>query len=383
MADATGALRHGLLARAARVFRLGVKELYSLKADPVMVVLILYTFTFAVYSVATGAKFEVENASVAVVDEDRSMLSTRLRDALLAPFFKPPVLISAREVDAAMDAGKYVFVLEIPPKFEQDVISGRHPTLLLNIDATAMSQAGNGATYIQSIILKEVLAAYPALAPEDDISLIVRAKFNPNLKSDWFTAVMQVINNVTMLSVILTGAALIREREHGTIEHLLVMPVTANEIMLAKIWANGLVIVVAATLSLIFVVKGMLHVPIAGSLLLFVGASILYQFSVTALGILIATFSSSMAQFGLIVMPLLIVMNLLSGSTTPMESMPEWLQWAVQVAPAPHFVALSQAILYRGAGLSTVWGQMVALVVVGSVYFALAAARFRKALLAG
>lgn len=382
MADSTH-LRHGLLARAARVFRLGVKELYSLRADPVLVALIVYTFTFAVYSVATGAKFEVENASVAVVDEDRSMLSTRLRDALMAPFFKTPELIAAQQVDAAMDAGKYVFVLEIPPKFEQDVIAGRHPSVLLNIDATAMSQAGNGATYIQSIILKEVLAAFPRLAPKDQISLVVRAKFNPNLKSAWFTAVMQVINNVTMLSVILTGAALIREREHGTIEHLLVMPVMPMEIMLAKIWANGLVIVVAATLSLVLVVQWLLHVPVAGSLLLFVAASIIYQFSVTALGILIATFSSSMAQFGLIVMPLLIIMNLLSGSTTPMESMPQWLQWAVQVAPAPHFVALSQAILYRGAGLGMVWPQMLALVAVGLVYFALAAARFRKALLSG
>lgn len=374
-------MRQGLLARAMRVFRLGIKELYSLKADPVLLGLIIYTFTFAIYSVATGAKFEVENASVAVVDEDGSILSARLRDALIAPFFKPPALIGAHEVDAAMDAGKYVFVLEIPPKFEHDVIAGRHPTLLLDIDATAMSQAGNGASYIQNIVMNEVIAAYPALAPEDNISVVVRALFNPNLKSSWFTAVMQVINNVTMLSVILTGAALIREREHGTIEHLLVMPVTPIEIMLAKIWANGFVIVAAATFSLVVVVQWLLDVPVAGSLALFVGASILYQFSVTALGILVATFSSSMAQFGLIAMPLLIIMNLLSGSTTPMESMPVWLQYVMQLSPAPHFVALSQAILYRGAGLSVIWPQLLALVLIGGAFFALAAARFRKALL--
>lgn len=374
-------LRQGFAARAMRVFRLGIKELYSLRADPVLMALILYTFTFAIYSVATGAKFEVENASVAVVDEDRSILSTRLRDALIAPFFKPPALIAADAVDRAMDAGTYVFVLEIPPKFEHDVIAGRHPTLLLNIDATAMSQAGNGASYIQSIVMREVLAAYPALAPKDNIALVVRARFNPNLKSAWFMAVMQVINNVTMLSVILTGAALIREREHGTIEHLLVMPVTPIEIMLAKIWANGLVIVAAATLSLVLVVEWLLQVPVAGSLALFVAASVLYQFSVTALGILVATFSSSMAQFGLIAMPLLIIMNLLSGSTTPMESMPSWLQALMQFSPAPHFVALSQAILYRGAGLAIIWPQLLALLAIGGAFFVLAAIRFRKALL--
>ncbi|MDE1993054.1 MAG: ABC transporter permease [Rhizobiaceae bacterium] len=363
-----------------RILRLGIKELYSLKADPVMMVLIVYTFTIAVYTVSTGAKFEVENASVAVVDEDRSMLSTRLRDALLKPFFKEPVLIDASEVDAAMDAGRYVFVLEIPPKFEEDAIAGRKPSLQLDIDATAMSQAGNGASYIESIIMQEVQTALPADVQSQPINLVVSAQFNPNLQSTWFTSVMQVINNITMLSVILTGAALIREREHGTIERLLVMPVTPHEIVLSKIWANGLVIVVAAVLSLLIVVKWLLAVPIAGSIGLFVLSAVLYQFSVTALGILIATTSSSMAQFGLIVMPVLIIMNLLSGSTTPMDSMPPWLQYAMQISPSSHFVSLAQAILYRGADITAVWPEMIALVTIGIVFFIAALIRFRGAL---
>ena len=372
-----------MVARLFRILRLGIKELYSLKADPVLVVLIVYTFTFAIYAVATGAKFEVENAAVAIVDEDRSMLSARLHDALLQPFFKPPELIDADEIDAAMDAGRFVFIVEIPPKFEQDVIAGRHPSVQIDIDATAMSQAGNGASYIQNIILQEVLTAMPGADQKQPINLVVRAKFNPNLKSEWFTAVMQVINNITMLSVILTGAALIREREHGTIEHLLVMPVTPIEIMLAKIWANGLVIVVAAIFSLAIVVERLLDVPIAGSIGVFIAAAVLYQFSVTSLGILIATVSGSMAQFGLIVMPVLIVMNLLSGSTTPMESMPGWLQSVMQLSPSTHFVALSQAVLYRGAGLTIIWPQMLWLFSIGAAFFALATLRFRKSLLSG
>lgn len=371
-----------MIARLSRTFRLGIKELYSLKADPVLVVLIIYTFTFAIYAVATGAKFEVENAAVAIVDEDRSMLSARLRDALLQPFFKPPELIDAEEIDALMDAGRFVFVVEIPPKFEQDVIAGHHPSVQIDVDATAMSQAGNGASYIQNIILQEVLATSPAANQAAPVNLIVRAKFNPNLKSEWFTAIMQVINNITMLSVILTGAALIREREHGTIEHLLVMPVRPMEIMLAKIWANGSVIVAGALLSLMIIVERLLGVPVAGSIWLFFASAILYQFSVTSLGILIATVSTSMAQFGLIVMPILIIMNLLSGSTTPMESMPYWLQNVMQFSPSTHFVALSQAVLYRGAGVAIIWPQMLALAGIGAAFFGLAALRFRKSLLA-
>jgi ABC-2 type transport system permease protein len=368
--------------RLARIFHLGVKELRSLRSDPVMVFLIVYTFTVAVYMVANGVRFEVNNAAVAVVDEDHSQLSFRLRDAILRPFFKTPALIGADEVDAAMDAGRYVFVVEIPPHFERDTIDGLRPAVAIDVDATAMSLAGNGAGYLQNIILQEVAAALPAKSRAGEVvDVVVRAKFNPNLNSVWFSAVMQVINNVTMLSVILAGAALIREREHGTIEHLLVMPVTPLEIMLAKIWANGLVMVAAATLSLVIVVERLLAVPIAGSLWLFVAGTVLYQFSVTALGILIATVSTSMAQFGLLAIPVLVVMNLLSGGTTPMESMPAWLQALMQAAPAPHFVAFAQAVLYRGAGLSIVWLQMAMMAGVGGVYLALAALRFRRAVL--
>tara|TARA_B100000965_G_scaffold236802_1_gene198404 strand:- start:333 stop:917 length:585 start_codon:yes stop_codon:yes gene_type:complete len=194
---------------------------------------------------------------------------------------------------------------------------------------------------------------------------------------------MEVINNITLLSVILAGAALIREREHGTLEHLLVMPVTAIEIMSSKLWANGLVIVFAATLSLILVVQGILGVRTSGSLALFIAGALLYQFSVTALGILLATFTNSMAQYGLLVMPVLILMQLLSGSSTPLESMPVWLQNTMQVSPSTHFVAFSQAILYRGAGFAIVWPQLAVMAAIGAAFFFIALGRFRRAILRG
>src|SRR5499426_1013232 len=149
-----------------------------------------------------------------------------------------------------------------------------------------MSPAG-GAVYIQTIIAQE-LANFQAGregAVVTPVNVVIRAKFNPNLYSSWFTSVMQVVNNVTMLAVILTGAALIREREQGTVEHLLVMPVVPAEIMLSKIIANALVILVAAGLSLVVVVEWWLGVPIAGSLTLFLAGAQLYAFTVAALGI--------------------------------------------------------------------------------------------------
>lgn len=361
------------------VFRLGLKELSSLRADPVLILLIVYIFSFAVYSVATGAKLEVSNASVAYSDQDRSALTGRILGAILPPEFNAPQEIAADEVESVMDSGKFVFVLSFPPAFEADVLKGHKPQAQLNVDATAMAQAGNGSVFLQQIIRAEVAKF---VSGEDTtttlpINLVVRTRFNPNLNSVWFSSVMQIINNITILSVLLTGAALIREREHGTIEHLLVMPVTPSEIMVAKIWANGLAIVVAAILSLWFVVQTVLAVPIAGSVALFVVGAVLYLVSVTGLGILLATFTTSMPQFGLLSLPVLVIINLLSGSTTPMESMPVWLQNVMQLAPSTHFVAFSQAILYRGAGLDIVWPDMVVMVALSAVFFIIALKRFR------
>jgi len=368
----------------SNTYRLGIKELYSLIRDPVLMVLIFYTFSAAIYVVAKGVKTELSNAAIAVVDEDHSPLSARISGALMQPYFKPPATITLDQVDALMDAGRYSFVLDIPPGLEADLLAGKAPVIQLNVDATAMSIAGNGALYIQNIVTAEAadFLSRGADAPEAPVSLDIRAKFNPNLDSTWFMAVMQIINNVSILAIVLSGAAVIRERERGTIEHLLAMPVSVVEIMLAKIWANGLVIVVAAMLSLHLVVGGALGVPIAGSVTLFAFGSMVYLFAVTAMGVLLSTVARSMPQFGLAAIPIFVVMILLSGAVTPIESMPPAVQTAVQVLPSTHFVKFSQAVLYRGAGIGIVWPHLVITAAIGAACFAFAFARFRAALAA-
>jgi len=368
--------------RLTNVFRLGVKELYSLRADPILLVMIVYAFTFAVYAQATGAKTEVENVAVGIVDEDDSELSRRIAGAILEPQFKRAVRLTPNEIDPSMNSGRFVFVLEIPPKFEFDVLAGRHPTVQIDVDATALTQAGVGAGYLQNIVEQEALGylQHREVAIASPINLVLHTAFNPNHKSEWFLAIMAVINDITMLTIVLTGAALIREREHGTVEHLLVMPVRPAEIMLAKIWANGLVIVTVAALSLWFVVHIALQVPLGGSALLFLGGAVLYQFSVAALGILLATFTGTMGQFGLLVVPVLVILNLLSGSATPPESMPDWLIEVMKITPTPHFVGFAQNVLYRGGGLDIVWPQLAALGGCTIVFLGIGLARFRKAI---
>ncbi len=367
-----------MIKRLDNIYRLGIKELYSLRYDLFLVFLIVYAFTFAIYEATESGGTDIENASIAIADEDRSTLSSRIRDALLDPYFKPPVMIPVSEIDRGMDTGKYAFVVDIPPDFQKDLLSGKMPDIQLNVDATAMSIAGRGAAYIQSIVLEESQEFLKGEGYEPPVDIVVRAKFNPNLESKWFQSVMEIINNITMMAMILTGAALIREREHGTIEHLLVMPLNPLDIMLAKIWSNGLIIVIASTMSLYIIVQWLLGVPIAGSIPLFVAGTTAYLFSVTSLGIFLATIARSMPQFGLLAIPAFLVMSLLSGAYTPRDSMPVPLQLIMQLSPSTHFVSFAQAVLFRDAGLSVVWRDFSAVVILGALFLILAHARFRK-----
>ncbi|MBR7794203.1 ABC-2 transporter permease [Undibacterium sp. FT147W] len=366
----------------ANIYRLGVKELWSLWRDPMMLALIIYTFTAAIYVAGTAMPETLNRAPIAIVDEDDSALSVRIISAFYPPQFTKPVRINQSQVDPGLDAGLYTFVLIIPPDFQRDVIAGKTPQLQLNVDATRMSQAFSGNGAIQQIVMGEVnefVQRYRE-TPIQPVELALRSRFNPALNPSWFGSLMELVNNITMLSIILTGAALIREREHGTVEHLLVMPVTPTEIMLAKVWSMALVVLVAVLVSLTVIIQGALRVPIDGSVALFLIGVTLHLFATTSMGIFMATLARSMPQFGLLMMLTMMPLEMLSGGMTPRESMPVFVQWLMSLAPTTHFTELSQAILYRGAGLEVVWRAFFALLVIGSVLFMLSLARFRKTL---
>ncbi|AYR23943.1 ABC transporter permease [Herbaspirillum rubrisubalbicans] len=364
----------------ANIYRLGIKELWSLLRDPAMLVLIAYTFTLSIYVAATAMPESLHNAAIAIVDNDGSPLSARIASAFYPPHFKVAQLVTAKQADAGLDAGDYTFVLDIPADFQRDVLAGRAPAVQLNVDATRMSQAFTGNSYIQQMVSNEVtqFVGRTEATGSTPVGLALRMRFNPNLEQSWFGSLMEIINNVTMLSIILTGAALIREREHGTIEHLLVMPVSPAEIMLAKVWSMGAVVALAALASLLLIVRGALQVPIEGSITLFMLATVLHLFATTSMGIFMATLARSMPQFGMLTVLVLLPLQLLSGGSTPRESMPVPVQDIMLAAPTTHFVAAGQAILYRGAGLEVVWPQLLAIFGIGLVLFVAALGRFRK-----
>jgi ABC-2 type transport system permease protein len=363
---------------------LGIKELWSLAREPFLIGLILFAFTVSVFAGTRVSPETLNNTQIAIVDEDHSPLSARLSDGFLPPYFRAPQLVDWAQMERRLDRGIDSFALVIPPQFERDLLAGRQPTLQLNVDATRMSQAFSGSGYVRTILEQDVIAFLedhsedhrPASA--DAVELVVRARFNPELSKVWFGSIMQLINQVTLLALVLSGAALIRERERGTIEHLLVMPVTPLEIMLAKVWSMGLVVLLAATASLFLVVQGALQVPITGSIPLFLTGTALQLFATTSMGIFMGTLARSMPRFGLMLVMVVLPLQMLSGSITPRESMPAWVQLVMLLAPNTHYVMLGQAILYRSAGITVVWPQFLTLVLIGCGFFTIALLRFRR-----
>ena len=363
-------------------FWLTGKELKSVLGDPVMVILIAWSFVVAVMLEAQGAGDTVRNASIAIVDEDRSPLSRRIPDALMPPWFQTPVAMTADQAAAAMDRGEIMFVLSFPPRFAADAIAGRAPAAQLLADATAVSQAQLGTDYLRNIVQQEarVFLDTGPDAAQPELKLELRRAFNPNGNPVWFKAMSSLLNQLSVLTIALTGAAMLREREHGTIEHLMVMPLSPAEVAVSKVLATMIVVLAAFTGSLLIVVRGVLDVPVAGSMPLLVGGAAVYLWAASAIGMLLGTLARSMAQFALLVIMVIIPVIMLSGGMGAVESQPDTVQKLTQALPSRHFLAFAKAVAFRGAGLSAVWSQLLMMAGLGAAFFAASLLLFRRSM---
>lgn len=364
------------------IFWLAGKELKSVLGDPVMVILILWSFVVAVMLEASGAGDTVYNAAIAIVDEDNSGLTRQLIDALGPPWFQPPVMIAPDRMAAEIDAGRIMFLLSFPPGFEADVIAGLSPAAQLDIDATAVSQAQLGTDYINTILTSETrafLTGSPA-APEPALRLELRRAFNPNGNPVWFKSMSSLLNQLSLLTIALTGAAMLREREQGTLEHLMVMPLTPFEIAISKVLANVVVVLAAFTLSLIFVVQEVLQVPVSGSVPLLLAGTAIYLAAAAAIGMFLGTMARSMAQFALLVIMVIIPIIMLSGGMGAIESQPDIVQRLTLVLPSRHFLAFAKAVVFRGAGVGAVWLELSLMAGLGVAFFIASLALFRRSM---
>jgi ABC-2 type transport system permease protein len=366
----------------SNIFWLGTKELRSLAKEPMMILFIVWSFGISIYMQASGAGETVNNAAIAIVDEDQSRLSRSIARLFYPPYFHVVSFIEAGDMSRSMDKGHYTIVVAIPPGFESDVNAGRDTEIQVDVDATASQQAALAAAYVQRMVIEEVSRQRDGSTEQSgqSASLVVRRAFNPNGTQSWFMAIVGLANQISMLMIILTGAALLREREHGTIEHLMVMPLTAFEIALAKVWANGLVIIVAFICSLLFVVKQLLAVPVAGSHSLLLLGTVIYVFVAAAIGIFLGMLARTMAQFALLMLMVIFPMMILSGGMLPVESQPQWVQYVTWLLPSRHYLAIVQAIAIRGADLATVWQEFLTVFFMGGIFLTASLFMFRRSI---
>jgi ABC-2 type transport system permease protein len=361
------------------IYRLGLKELITFRYDYVLIVMVIYSFTVMVIVPSKGTGLQVRNSSVAYVDEDQSRLSARIIDAIQPPFFQKPVAITFPEINQALDRAEYIFVIHIPAGFQKDIESGKKPEVSIDVDATAIGHAKLGSSYLNRIINEETStyllgSRKPAPPP---IQITTRVLYNQNRESSWFMSVVFLTHMITLLSIILPAAALIKEKERGTVEHLLVMPLVPLEITIAKVWANSFIVVVGAMFSLFFSIKWVVGAPIHGSTPLFFLGTIIFLYATTELGVFLATIAKNQPQAGLLSMPIIVPISMLNGGTTPLESMPRFLQLIMQFAPTTHYMEFCSRVLFRDAGIGVVWPQLLAMAAIGTVLFIGAMIRFR------
>ncbi|MGJ0301920.1 ABC transporter permease [Aliarcobacter cryaerophilus] len=363
------------------IYNLMIKELKIVLYDKGMLIFIVYVFSVAIYIGGTKTSTELKNGSIAFVDSDKSQLSQRLIDAFYKPRFNTPDIISYYDIDKKMDSGYYTFIVLIPSEFEKDVLSNNVPEIQVNIDATRMTQAGIGASYVRNIINQEI-ETFLKKSSENSFNpkLVTRYKYNQNLTGDWFGSINEIINNIVMISILLSAASLVREREHGTIEHLMVMPLSSFEIMISKILAVCIIVLIGVCFSIFFIVEMLLQIPISGSIALYLFSTFLVLFATTSMGVFIGTIVKNMPQLGMVFILTILPLMMLSGTMSPYESMPLVLQYLMNLMPTSHFVELSQAILFRDAGITIVYKQMINIFLIGVVFFTITLLIFKKSL---
>lgn len=365
------------------------KELRQLSRDGALIGFFFYAFIIDVYLAGSGTSMQLVNAGLVVHDADQTASSRELIYRFHQPYFRFDGLVDhPKDGIRRLDFGEDVVFLDIPPRFEEMLLGGEATAVQMQIAATHSPQGLSAASYGARIVGEfglQASARAMGLSTDNDLSLPVvrsdhRIWYNPNQDESWFMSISELLTITTIFAVLLPAAALVRERERGTVEQLLVSPLTPLQIMFPKIVAMMLVILAGTAVSLFGILHTIFAVPMKGSVLLYFVMTTLYIFTTSGLGLLAATIASNQAQVSLMAILIVAPMILLSGTWTPPEAMPEWLRYLMLLSPLYYFVEISYGIQLKGIGLDILWPSVLSMVLLGGVLFGLGMWRFRKQL---
>lgn len=365
---------------AERVAVMVAKELRQVFRDPRLVRILFVAPMIQLVVFGYAVSTDIRDTPTFVVDQDRSRASRELLDAFTASGYFAVVGRSQRPADAvaALDRDEATLSVVVPPGFAEDLGSGGQASVQLLLDGTNSNVATVARGYAERIVASFGARA-AAGAPAAGVELRQRAWFNPDLASRNYNvpAVIGVI--IMLVCLLLTALAVVREKEVGTLEQLMVSPLRSWELIAGKCLpfaAVGLVDLVTITaVALLW-----FDVPFAGSFPLLLGGSVLYLGSGLGLGLLISTVSNTQQEAFLTTFLVFMPVILLSGFLFPVESMPEVFQWVTLANPLRHYLEVVRGVFLKGAGLPVLWPQLLALALLGLALLSVAATRFRKRL---
>jgi ABC-2 type transport system permease protein len=362
------------------------KELIQFGRDTLLICAIVYLFVFDTY-MAGNISMQLNHAVVVAHDADHSAASRDLIYSFRSPYFKfGGEVKSGREGQWLLDQGQALVLLSIPPNFEHDIKKGKPVDVQVQVDASNTVLGTLASSYATQIIgrygfdlaLDRLGVTESSLQNVPMIRDEHRVWYNPNQKDAWFMPIVELLIVITIMGIMLPAAAAVREKERGTIEQLLVSPLTPIQILLPKVIAMTLVILLGTAVSLFFILHGVFGIPMKGSLILFFAVTALYSFTTAGLGLYIATLSRNLAQAALIAILVLMPMIFLSGAWTPPEAMPYGLRQAMYISPLYYFIEMGYGILLKGAGLDVLWDSLLSLSLLGMVIFGFGVWRFKR-----
>jgi ABC-2 type transport system permease protein len=370
-----------------RLGALTVKEFIQLMRDTILVVFIVYTFSADIYLAASGVSLQLKEASVHFLDHDKTALSRELIHRFKAPDFRVVgEALSETDSNRLLDEGTTMVFIDIPPAFQESVAAGRPALVQMQVDTTNSVLGFLASSYAEQIVgglgLETAMKRLGLSGKGTDTVPVIRDQhrvwFNPNQNDAWFMGISELLTIITLLAIVLPAAAMVREKERGTVEQLLVSPLTPFQIMFPKVLSMTAVILAGAYFSILFVLSGIFHIPVKGSLVLFFAVTALYVFTTAGLGLLIATLARNLAQMGMMTVFVFIPMLFLSGAWTPPEAMPVWMKVFMVLSPLHYYIDIGFAIFLKGAGISVLWTSILPMAVLGNVIFLGGMARFRR-----
>ncbi len=364
-----------------RLLALIGKELRTFERDFALVFLVVFVFLIHPYQSATELPSGLNDHPAAVYDLDRTQASARFVEMLRPPYFSVKRYLGTdAEVAAVLDRDEASTVIVVPEGFERRLHRGEAAPVQVIGDGTFSVDSQRANAYIAAMALDFSEAQQHSPARDAGLPIVdarLRVRYNAPLREDWSNALDMLLMGVALIPMLLPAALMVREKEQGTIEQLLVSPLRPWEITMAKILPMVLVVTVATLGSLGVLVRA-LDLPVRGSLPLFILATVLTVFSMGGISLVIATVTRTVPSALLVAVMLIIPIAFLSGNYVPLEAMPAWQYYLTLLSPQRYYLSIGRAILFKGASLAVLWKDFAGLVLVGSGLFAVGVRRFQR-----